>query len=138
MGAIQNSMNQLVGTASGMVAMGRHLQNQEVQTAAIKDSTKEVSSKIDKAQEKWDKVPDAGLKLQNAQATRKAVESLLNSRYPFRNLKGWDPNKQLNNQGLSDFNNLLKSYETAKEAELTAGLELNQGLTNTLTEEVNK
>ena len=50
MGAIQNSMNQVVGTASGMVAMGRHLQNQEIQTEAIKDSTKEVSSKIDKAQ----------------------------------------------------------------------------------------
>ena len=138
MGAIQNSMNQLVGTASSVAVIGKHLQNQEVQTEAIKDSTKEVSSKIDKAQEKWDKVPDAGLKLQNAQATRKAVESLLNTQYPYRNLKGWKAEDQLNAQRLNEFNNLMKSYNTAKEAELTAGLELNQGLTNTLTEEVNK
>lgn len=138
MGAIQNSMNQLVGTASGMVAMGKHLQNQEVQTETIKESTKEVGNKIDKAQEKWDKVPDAGLKLQNAQATRKAVESLLNAQYPYRNLKGWKAEDQLGPQRLNDFNKLMESYNTAKEAELTAGLELNQGLTKTLSEEVNK
>ena len=131
MGTIQNSVNQVLGTVAGATAMKKHLQNQENQTKATKD----ISSKIDKVQEKWNKVPDAGQKLQNAQATRKAVESLLNAQYPFRNLKGWKAEDQLNPQRLNEFNNLMKSYNTAKEAELTAGLELNQGLTTTLTEE---
>ncbi len=131
MGAIQNSVNQVLGTVAGAATIAKHLKNQENQTKATKD----VSSKIDKVQEKWNNVPDAGQKLQNAQATRKAVESLLNAQYPFRNLKGWKAEDQLNPQRLNDFNNLMKSYNTAKEAELTAGLELNQGLTTTLTEE---
>ena len=134
MGTIQNSINQVLGTVAGAATMGKHLQNQANQTEAIKENT----STIDKVQEKWDKVPDAGVKLQNAQATRKAVESLLNAQYPYRNLKGWDPEKKLNDQRLSEFNGLMESYNTAKEAELTAGLELNQGLTKTLSKEVNK
>ena len=134
MGTIQNSINQVLGTVAGAATMGKHLQNQANQTEAIKENT----STIDKVQEKWDKVPDAGVKLQNAQATRKAVESLLNAQYPYRNLKGWKAEDQLGPQRLSEFNKLMESYNTAKEAELTAGLELNQGLTKTLSKEVNK
>lgn len=134
MGTIQNSVNQVLGSVAGAATIGKHLSNQAKQTEAIKEST----DTLNKVQEKWDKVPDAGVNLQNAQATRKAVESLLNSQYPYRNLKGWKAEDQLGPQRLSEFNKLMESYNTAKEAELTAGLELNQGLTKTLSEEVNK
>lgn len=121
-----------LGTVAGAVTMSKHLKNQENQTEAIKENT----SKIDMAQEKWDKLPGAGLNLQNAQASRKAMESLLNSQYPYRNLKGWKPEDQLGKNQLDQYNRLMQSYNTAKEAEIQAGLEFNQGLTTTLTEEV--
>ena len=131
--SIQSNVNTMLGTVAGAAAMGKHVKNQKAQTVA----TKELSSKVDTVSAKWDKVPDAGLKLQNAQATRKAVESLLNAQYPYRNLKGWNPKDQLGPERLNDFNKLMESLNTAKEAELTAGKELNQGLTKTLSEEEN-
>ena len=131
--AIQNSINQMIGTAGVLGGAVAHLENQKEQVEATKENTET----LDKVASEYNRVPTAGEELQNAQMATKALKSLLNSQYPYRNLKGWDPNKQLSGVRLDNYNKLTSALETAQENELTKGLEM-PSLSKTLTEEANK
>lgn len=131
--SIQNNVNQIIGTIGTGLALNKHLKNQEKQTEATKENTET----LNKVASEYNRIPTAGEELQNAQMATKALKSLLNSRYPYRNLKGWNPEKQLNQQGLSEYNQLMGALHTAEENELNKGLEM-PNLEKTLTEEGNK
>ena len=92
----------------------------EKQTEAINAQTE----KLDKVSNEYNRIPTAAEELQNAQMATKALQSLLNSQYPYRNLKGWNPEKQLSGQRLNDYNTLTSALATAKENELEKGLNM--------------
>ena len=138
MGAIQNSVNSLIGSAGAIAAVSEHLQGQ-------KEANQTAVETKDLAQKQYDELnkPDYGQKLTNAQAERKAMASLLNSRYPGSLLKNYDPEKRIQNaQARMEYNELRKSYEAAKEKELNAGIDYNypagKQLVRDLTEEVDE
>lgn len=135
MGTIQNSVNQLIGTVTAGIGVGRHVAEQSKQTEAI-------TKQKDLAQQQWDELnkPDYGKNLTNAQAERKAIGALLNARYPGWQLKNFDPASRLNPQGQADYKAVKESYELAKDKELEAAKNYNypagKKMATELTEEV--
>ena len=142
MGSIQNSINQMIGTAGTVAAIAEHLGKQDEQIKAtqdVADATKENTNVAQKQFEELNK-PDYGRNLTNAQAERKALASLMNAQYPGSLLKNYNPQTRITNaQNRADFYKLRESYLTAQEKERQAGIDYNypakQQMTHTLTEE---
>ena len=138
MGAIQSSINNIIGTIGTVSAIGQHLSTENKQLKATKENT-------DLLQKQYQAFNDSayGSKLLNAQAERKALASLMNAQYPGSLLKNYNPEERIQNaQRRADFYKLQESYAAAKEKELEAGIDYNypaeEKLVHTLTEEDDK
>lgn len=131
--AIQNSVNQMLGTVAGAIATGTHLANQNKQTKAIEDQTETMN----KAQEKWDKInePDYGQTMLNAEAEAKSIGSLLNSQYPgykLANVRGsYNAQKKFDVEQLENAHQL--ALEKWKEAAMAYNYPNGKPMVTTLT-----
>lgn len=134
--SFQGTINQGIGTIGALAGVKKVIEGQQAQkeatenqVAATEKQTEAINAqteKLDKVSSEYNRIPTAAEELQNAQMATKALKSLLNSQYPYRNLKGWDPEKQLSGQRLSDYNKLTSALNTAQENELEKGLNMPQ------------
>lgn len=139
--SFQGTINQAISTAGAVAGIKRVIEGQQAQTkaaenqvaatenqvAATEKQTEAINAqteKLDKVSSEYNRIPTAAEELQNAQMATKALRSLLNAQYPYRNLKGWDPEKQLNAEGLKNYNDLTSALATAQENELEKGLKM--------------
>ena len=139
--SFQGTINQGIGTIGALAGVKKVVEGQQAgneltektnelakdQVSATEKQTEAINAqteKLDKVSNEYNRIPTAAEELQNAQMATKALQSLLNSQYPYRNLKGWNPEKQLSGQRLNDYNTLTSALATAKENELEKGLNM--------------
>ena len=139
--SFQGTINQGIGTIGALAGVKKVVEGQQAgneltektnelakdQVSATEKQTEAINAqteKLDKISNEYNRIPTAAEELQNAQMATKALQSLLNSQYPYRNLKGWNPEKQLSGQRLNDYNTLTSALATAKENELEKGLNM--------------
>ena len=139
--SFQGTINQGIGTIGALAGVKKVIEGQQAgnelaektnelakdQVAATEKQTEAINAqteKLDKVSSEYNRIPTAAEELQNAQMATKALQSLLNSQYPYRNLKGWNPEKQLSGKKLADYNTLTSALATAKENELEKGLNM--------------
>lgn len=137
----QSTINQAIGTMGALAGVKKVVEGQQAQEAATKKQTESIekqteaiNAQTDKVAEQYNRIPEAGEQLIAAQASRKALQSLMNAQYPYRNLKNWSPEKQLNQARLDEYRQLESALNTAKQYELDKGKEMPQ-LSKNLTEE---
>lgn len=129
--SFQGTINQGIGTIGALAGVKKVVEGQQAtnelakdQVAATEKQTEAINKQTDKVTSIYNQLPSQGEQLVAAQASRKAIESLMNAQYPYRNLKGWSPEKQLKGQQLSDYNALNNSLLMAKEDEMNKAKEI--------------
>ena len=136
--SFQGTINQGIGTIGALAGVKKVVEGQqtqaeltenqvaatEKQVAATEKQTEAINKQTDKVASIYNQLPSQGEQLVAAQASRKAIESLKNAQYPYRNLKGWSPEKQLKGQQLADYNSLNNSLLMAKEDEMNKAKEI--------------
>ena len=129
--SFQGTINQGIGTIGAMAGVKKVIEGQQSsnelakdQVAAIEKQTEAINKQTDKVASIYNQLPSQGEQLVAAQASRKAIESLMNAQYPYRNLKNWSPEKQLKGQSLADYNALNNSLLMAKEDEMNKAKEI--------------
>ena len=129
--SFQGTINQGIGTIGALAGVKKVIEGQQEtnelakdQVAATEKQTEAINKQTDKVTSIYNQLPSQGEQLVSAQASRKAIESLMNAQYPYRNLKGWSPEKQLKGQRLSDYNALNNSLLMAKEDEMNKAKEI--------------
>lgn len=119
--AIQNSMNQLVGTLSTVSAIGKHLENQEKQAKATEDNTNQLSTLQKQVADL--NSPDYGRTMTNAEAEAKSIASLMNALYPGNKMKNIRDSYSATQK--ADVEGLERSHQLALEKWKQAALEYN-------------
>ena len=129
--SFQGTINQGIGTIGALAGIKKVVEGQQSsnelakdQVAATEKQTEAINKQTDKVASIYNQLPSQGQQLVAAQASRKAIESLMNAQYPYRNLKGWSPEKQLKGQSLADYNALNNSLLMAKEDEMNKAKEI--------------
>lgn len=136
--SFQGTINQGIGTIGALAGVKKVIQGQqaqkeatenqvaatEKQVAATEKQTEAINAQTDKVASIYNQLPSQGEQLVAAQASRKAIESLMNAQYPYRNLKNWSPEKHLKGQQLADYNALNNSLLMAKEDEMNKAKEI--------------
>ena len=129
--SFQGTINQGIGTIGTLAGVKKVVEGQqksnelsEDQVAAIEKQTEAINDQTDKVASIYNQLPSQGEQLVAAQASRKAIESLMNAQYPYRNLKNWSPEKHLKGQQLADYNSLNNSLLMAKEDEMNKAKEI--------------
>ena len=129
--SFQGTINQGIGTIGALAGVKKVIQGQktqaeltENQVAATEKQTQAINAQTDKIASIYNQLPSQGEQLVAAQASRKAIESLMNAQYPYRNLKNWSPEKHLKGQNLADYNALNNSLLMAKEDEMNKAKEI--------------
>lgn len=136
--SFQGTINQGIGAIGAMAGVKKVIQGQqaqkeatenqvaatEKQVAATEKQTEAINAQTDKVASIYNQLPSQGEQLVAAQASRKAIESLMNAQYPYRNLKNWSPEKHLKGQQLADYNALNNSLLLAKEDEMNKAKEI--------------
>ena len=129
--SFQGTINQGIGTIGALAGVKKVVEGQQKgnelakdQVAATEKQTEAINKQTDKVASIYNQLPSQGEQLVAAQASRKAIESLMNAQYPYRNLKGWSPEKQLKGQNLADYNALNNSLLMAKEDEMNKAKEI--------------
>ena len=129
--SFQGTINQGIGAIGALAGIKKVVEGQQAtnelakdQVAATEKQTEAINKQTDKVASIYNQLPSQGEQLVAAQASRKAIESLMNAQYPYRNLKGWSPEKQLKGQQLSDYNALNNSLLMAKEDEMNKAKEI--------------
>ena len=129
--SFQGTINQGIGTIGALAGVKKVIEGQQAtnelakdQVAATEKQTEAINKQTDKVASIYNQLPSQGEQLVAAQASRKAIESLMNAQYPYRNLKGWSPEKQLKGQSLADYNALNNSLLMAKEDEMNKAKEI--------------
>ena len=129
--SFQGTINQGIGAIGALAGIKKVVEGQQAtnelakdQVAATEKQTEAINAQTDKVASIYNQLPSQGEQLVAAQASRKAIESLMNAQYPYRNLKGWSPEKQLKGQQLSDYNALNNSLLMAKEDEMNKAKEI--------------
>ena len=129
--SFQGTINQGIGAIGALAGIKKVVEGQQVtnelakdQVAATEKQTEAINKQTDKVASIYNQLPSQGEQLVSAQASRKAIESLMNAQYPYRNLKGWSPEKQLKGQQLADYNALNNSLLMAKEDEMNKAKEI--------------
>ena len=129
--SFQGTINQGIGTIGAMAGVKKVIEGQQAQTeatenqvAATEKQTEAINAQTDKVTSIYNQLPSQGEQLVAAQASRKAIESLMNAQYPYRNLKNWSPEKHLKGQNLADYNALNNSLLMAKEDEMNKAKEI--------------
>ena len=136
--SFQGTINQGIGAIGAMAGVKKVIEGQQEtnkltektnelakdQVAATEKQTEAINKQTDKVASIYNQLPSQGEQLVAAQASRKAIESLMNAQYPYRNLKGWSPEKQLKGQNLADYNALNNSLLMAKEDEMNKAKEI--------------
>lgn len=129
--SFQGTINQGIGTIGALAGVKRVVQGQQAQkeatenqVAATEKQTEAINAQTDKIASIYNQLPSQGEQLVAAQASRKAIESLMNAQYPYRNLKNWSPEKHLKGQQLADYNALNNSLLMAKEDEMNKAKEI--------------
>lgn len=103
MGAIQNSLNQAVGTVASVAAIGKHLSNQNETIVKQEEANKLAEKNNDLLEKQVEALnsPDYGRTMTNAEAEAKSIASLRNALYPGNKIK-----------------NIRNSYSDSQKAEL--------------------
>lgn len=136
--SFQGTINQGIGTIGAMAGVKKVIEGQqtqaeltenqvaatEKQVATTEKQTEAINAQTDKITSIYNQLPSQGEQLVSAQASRKAIESLMNAQYPYRNLKNWSPEKHLKGQQLADYNALNNSLLMAKEDEMNKAKEI--------------
>ena len=136
--SFQGTINQGIGTIGALAGVKKVIQGQQEtneltqktnelakdQVAATEKQTEAINAQTDKVASIYNQLPSQGEQLVAAQASRKAIESLMNAQYPYRNLKNWSPEKHLKGQNLADYNALNNSLLMAKEDEMNKAKEI--------------
>ena len=129
--SFQGTINQGIGAIGALAGIKKVVEGQQAtnelakdQVAATEKQTEAINKQTDKVASIYNQLPSQGEQLVSAQASRKAIESLMNAQYPYRNLKGWSPEKQLKGQQLADYNALNNSLLMAKEDEMNKAKEI--------------
>ena len=129
--SFQGTINQGIGAIGALAGIKKVVEGQQSsnelakdQVAATEKQTEAINKQTDKVASIYNQLPSQGQQLVAAQASRKAIESLMNAQYPYRNLKGWSPEKQLKGQSLADYNALNNSLLMAKEDEMNKAKEI--------------
>ena len=129
--SFQGTVNQAIGTVGALAGVKKVIEGQktqaeltENQVAATEKQTQAINAQTDKIASIYNQLPSQGEQLVAAQASRKAIESLMNAQYPYRNLKNWSPEKHLKGQNLADYNALNNSLLMAKEDEMNKAKEI--------------
>lgn len=125
--SFQGTINQGIGTIGTLSGIKKVVEGQQKSNELAKDqvaATEKQTEAINKVTSIYNQLPSQGEQLVAAQASRKAIESLMNAQYPYRNLKGWSPEKQLKGQSLADYNALNNSLLMAKEDEMNKAKEI--------------
>lgn len=136
--SFQGTINQGIGAIGALAGVKKVVEGQQAsnelaektnelakdQVAATEKQTEAINKQTDKVASIYNQLPSQGEQLVAAQASRKAIESLMNAQYPYRNLKGWSPEKQLKGQSLADYNALNNSLLMAKEDEMNKAKEI--------------
>ena len=136
--SFQGTINQGIGTIGAMAGVKKVIEGQQAgnelaektnelakdQVAATEKQTEAINKQTDKVASIYNQLPSQGEQLVAAQASRKAIESLMNAQYPYRNLKNWSPEKHLKGQQLADYNALNNSLLMAKEDEMNKAKEI--------------
>ena len=136
--SFQGTINQGIGTIGALAGVKKVIEGQQAgnelaektnelakdQVAATEKQTEAINKQTDKVTSIYNQLASQGEQLVSAQASRKAIESLMNAQYPYRNLKGWSPEKQLKGQRLADSNALNTSLLMAKEDEMNKAKEI--------------
>lgn len=129
--SFQGTVNQAIGTIGAAAGVKRVIEGQQAQkeatenqVAATEKQTEAINKQTDKVASIYNQLPSQGEQLVAAQASRKAIESLMNAQYPYRNLKNWSPEKHLEGQQLADYNALNNSLLMAKEDEMNKAKEI--------------
>ena len=129
--SFQGTINQGIGTIGALAGVKKVIEGQktqaeltENQVAATEKQTQAINAQTDKIASIYNQLPSQGEQLVAAQASRKAIESLMNAQYPYRNLKNWSPEKHLKGQNLADYNALNNSLLMAKEDEMNKAKEI--------------
>ena len=129
--SFQGTINQGIGTIGALAGVKKVIEGQQAtnelakdQIAATEKQTEAINAQTDKVASIYNQLPSQGEQLVAAQASRKAIESLMNAQYPYRNLKNWSPEKHLKGQQLADYNSLNNSLLMAKEDEMNKAKEI--------------
>ena len=129
--SFQGTINQGIGAIGAVAGVKKVVEGQQAgnelakdQVAATEKQTEAIKAQTDKVASIYNQLPSQGEQLVAAQASRKAIESLMNAQYPYRNLKNWSPEKHLKGQNLADYNALNNSLLMAKEDEMNKAKEI--------------
>ena len=129
--SFQGTINQGIGAIGAVAGVKKVIEGQQAgnelakdQVAATEKQTEAINAQTDKVTSIYNQLPSQGEQLVAAQASRKAIESLMNAQYPYRNLKNWSPEKHLKGQNLADYNALNNSLLMAKEDEMNKAKEI--------------
>ena len=92
--SFQGTINQGIGTIGALAGVKKVIEGQQKgnelaqdQVAATEKQTEAINAQTDKVASIYNQLPSQGEQLVAAQASRKAIESLMNAQYPYRNLK---------------------------------------------------
>ena len=136
--SFQGTINQGIGAIGAVAGVKKIIEGQQAQkeatenqVAATEKQTEAINKQTDKVTSIYNQLPSQGEQLVAAQASRKAIESLMNAQYPYRNLKNWSPEKHLKGQNLADYNALNNSLLMAKEDEMNKAKEIGLAVHNT-------
>ena len=122
--SFQGTINQGIGTIGALAGVKKVVEGQQTQAELTEKQTEAINAQTDKVASIYNQLPSQGEQLVAAQASRKAIESLMNAQYPYRNLKNWSPEKHLKGQNLADYNALNNSLLMAKEDEMNKAKEI--------------